>query len=66
MLLAVLSICSEEELSDTRADAEGRKKADVQASPEEIRAIQNKILAVGKMHKVFQVLRLVLLLALSI
>jgi serine/threonine-protein phosphatase 2B catalytic subunit len=65
MLLAVLSICSEEELSETRTDTEGQKIAEMPAlTPEEIRAIKDKILAVGKMHKVFHVLRFVLLLPL--
>lgn len=64
MLLAVLSICSEEELleTDTNRDMGGRVRADMPApTPEEIQVIRNKILAVGKMQRLFRMLRLVFL-----
>ena len=61
MLLAILSICSQEELLEsdheaddrvlpTRSDAEIQKRRQV---------IKNKILAVGRMRRVFQLLRCV-------
>jgi hypothetical protein len=58
MLFAVLSVCSEEELAD-------EDKTGVEMpipTPEEIQQIKNKILVAGKMHKVFQILRLVVIL----
>ncbi|KIM86602.1 hypothetical protein PILCRDRAFT_774774, partial [Piloderma croceum F 1598] len=62
MLLAVLSVCSEEELEDTSSDEdETRTIADLALSPNEIaqrrQQIKNKILAVGRMQRVFQILR---------
>lgn len=61
MLLAILSTCSQEEL-DSESDGEG-EVAEVQ-SAEAIAArrqrIKSKILAVGRMQKVFQILRFVL------
>jgi len=57
MLLAVLSVCSEEELSEVDPD-EGSEAG---ASPEDIlkrrEEIKNKILAVGKMQKIYEMLR---------
>jgi hypothetical protein len=59
MLLAVLSVCSNEELADMYP---GQTGAETPApTPEEIERIKNKIIAAGKMYKVFQLLRLVLL-----
>lgn len=63
MLLAVLSVCSEEELTD--ADTDSTEGTEVLAgpapTPEEIQRrrqeIKNKILAVGKMQRVFTILR---------
>jgi serine/threonine-protein phosphatase 2B catalytic subunit len=56
MLLAVLSVCSEEELTDACADStEGTEAAPL---PEEWRReINNKILAVRKMQRVYTMLR---------
>lgn len=68
MLLAVLSVCSQEELDDSDSDSDsatrepGRSPADVQARRQQIR---NKIMAVGRMQRVFQLLRCVLLSILS-
>jgi serine/threonine-protein phosphatase 2B catalytic subunit len=64
MLLAVLSVCSEEELTDVDADSleeADEMPAEPAPSPEEIQRrrqeIKNKIIAVGKMQKVFTMLR---------
>ncbi|TFK34693.1 Metallo-dependent phosphatase-like protein [Crucibulum laeve] len=62
MLLAVLSVCSQEELDDTDSDSEdgarrgegGSNGADIQARRQQIK---NKIMAVGRMQRVFQLLR---------
>jgi serine/threonine-protein phosphatase 2B catalytic subunit len=65
MLLAILSICSEEELeeTDSESDEETRALADAAMSPEEHQQrrqqIKNKIMAVGRMQKLFQLLRFV-------
>jgi hypothetical protein len=66
MLLAVLSVCSEEELEDTSSDEDDtRTIADLGLTPSEIaqrrQQIKNKILAVGRMQRVFQILRCVTL-----
>lgn len=67
MLLAVLAVCSEEELEDSSSDEDDPRGAgtDLALSPNEIAArrqqIKNKILAVGKMQRVFQLLRCVFL-----
>lgn len=61
MLLAILSICSQEELLESDHEADGR--AIPRASDAEIQkrrqVIKNKILAVGRMQRVFQLLRFV-------
>jgi len=62
MLLAILSICSQEELEDEDADSdEDKSVAETVSSPTDVaarrQAIRNKILAVGKMQRVFQILR---------
>jgi len=60
MLLAILSICSQEELVDSDADSD---EAEAEGSLEDLAArrqlIKSKILAVGRMQKVFQLLRFV-------
>ncbi|PPQ93132.1 hypothetical protein CVT25_003664 [Psilocybe cyanescens] len=57
MLLAILSICSNDELNESDSDSE----EGAQAGPADLAArrqlIKNKILAVGRMQKVFQLLR---------
>lgn len=64
MLLAVLAVCSEEELEDSASDEDDtRTIADLALTPHEIaqrrQQIKNKILAVGRMQRVFQLLRCV-------
>ncbi|KAG6889554.1 hypothetical protein C0995_016681 [Termitomyces sp. Mi166 len=62
MLLAVLSVCSQEELSEVDGDS-GDEAAGIEPgmTPAEIQRrrqeIKNKIMAIGKMQKVFQMLR---------
>ncbi|GLB41241.1 putative phosphatase 2B catalytic subunit [Lyophyllum shimeji] len=60
MLLAVLSVCSQEELAED-SDDETTTSVEPGTSPAEIarrrQEIKNKILAIGKMQKVFQRLR---------
>lgn len=56
MLLAILSICSQEELADSVSDEEEREDDD-EAALARRQQIKNKILAVGKMQMVFQLLR---------
>lgn len=68
MLLAILSICSAEELEESSeestevSDGEGGKLKEVPI-PQDISArrqqIKNKILAVGRLQRVFTVLRYV-------
>jgi len=62
MLIAILGICSKEELEEEEEELQAEiEGALVQPSPEEIaerrKIIKNKILAVGKMSRVFAVLR---------
>lgn len=58
--MAILSICSQEELVDTESEGEGRSDEEVSAEVSARRQqIKNKILAVGRMQKVFQLLRCV-------
>ena len=62
MLLAVLRVCSEEELVDTDTDSDGLPTPADSAADENQRRrqeIKSKIIAVGKMQKVFQMLRCV-------
>ena len=61
MLLAILSICSQEELD---SESDGEEDETEESLREEVVAarrqvIKNKIRAVGKMQKVFQILRFV-------
>ncbi|TFY68094.1 hypothetical protein EVG20_g3697 [Dentipellis fragilis] len=62
-LLAILSICSEEELEESSSEDEDgtRTVTDSAFTPSEISArrqqIKNKILVVGKMQRMFQLLR---------
>jgi serine/threonine-protein phosphatase 2B catalytic subunit len=64
MLLAILSICSQEEL-DSESDGDGEEEAQeeeairTEAVAARRQAIKNKIMAVGRMQKVFQILRFV-------
>ena len=64
MLLAILSICSQEELdSESDGDEEEVQEEDAAKAAEAIaarrQAIKSKIMAVGRMQKVFQILRFV-------
>lgn len=68
MLLAILSICSAEELEEsseesTEVSGEEGGKVEEAVRPQDIAArrqqIKNKILAVGKLQRVFTVLRYV-------
>jgi serine/threonine-protein phosphatase 2B catalytic subunit len=64
MLLAILSICSKEELltdnwSDDEDGREAPSVADVPLSSRRREQIKSKIRAVGRMQKVFQLLRCV-------
>ncbi|KIM43487.1 hypothetical protein M413DRAFT_381895 [Hebeloma cylindrosporum] len=58
MLLAILSICSQEELVESDGESD---EAEAAGTTEDLAArrqlIKNKILAVGRMQKVFQLLR---------
>jgi serine/threonine-protein phosphatase 2B catalytic subunit len=64
MLLAILSICSQEEL-DSESDGEGGEEEPqeeairTEAIAARRQAIKSKIMAVGRMQKVFQILRFV-------
>lgn len=58
MLLAILAVCSAEELEDDSDDT--LTTTDLGLTPEIVQRreqIKNKILAVGKMQRVFQLLR---------
>ena len=60
MLIAILNTCSKEELDEaTEEDPEDIDAEEAGDSTERRRVIKNKILAVGKMAKVFAVLRCV-------
>jgi serine/threonine-protein phosphatase 2B catalytic subunit len=61
MLLAVLSVCSPEELEESDDDdARTRIAVEDFAAQERRTQMRNKILAVGKMQRVFELLRFVL------
>lgn len=57
MLLAILSICTQEELAESEESEEDAPSMDDLAARRQV--IKNKILAVGRMQRVFQLLRLV-------
>ncbi|EKM77729.1 hypothetical protein AGABI1DRAFT_76707 [Agaricus bisporus var. burnettii JB137-S8] len=60
MLLAILSICSQEELVESEEEEGGEGKTEEEHAAEQLarrQAIKNKILAVGRMQRVFQLLR---------
>ena len=59
MLLAILSICSQEELVDSDAESDAAETAGTAEDLAARQIIKNKILAVGRMQKVFQLLRYV-------
>jgi len=60
MLIAILNTCSKEELDvESEEDADDIDAEEASESIERRRVIKNKILAVGKMAKVFAVLRCV-------
>lgn len=57
MLLAILSICTQEELAESdESEGEAPSLEDIAARRQ---VIKNKILAVGRMQRVFQMLRFV-------
>ena len=66
MLLGVLQVCSTEELEETLSDEEERKTViaaeldDTEGAEQRRTVLKNKILAVGKMQRIFKVLRYVL------
>jgi serine/threonine-protein phosphatase 2B catalytic subunit len=63
MLLAVLSVCSPEELEESDDDdTRTRVAAEEFVTHERREQMRSKILAVGKMQRVFEILRFVLLL----
>ncbi|KAF8869066.1 Metallo-dependent phosphatase-like protein [Infundibulicybe gibba] len=59
MLLAILSICSEEELIESDSESDGAQTSIIPQSDIQLRRqqIKNKIRAVGRMQRVFQLLR---------
>lgn len=61
MLIAILNTCSKEELEeDTRSSSAGPETppfGDAETAEAKRRAIKNKILAIGRLSRVFQVLR---------
>lgn len=59
MLLAILRICTEEELLESEGEAGAASKANDAEIQKRRQAIKNKILAVGKMQRAFQKLRCV-------
>ncbi len=64
MLLAILACCTAEELEESSSeeeevDAEGKARDMDAIASARRQAIKNKILAVGRMRRVFQILRCV-------
>lgn len=61
MLIAILNTCSKEELEDTTPQSEQPPspplERDTESTDAKRRAIKNKILAIGRLSRVFQVLR---------
>lgn len=62
MLLAILAVCTQEELDESSGEEDGTKTTpDVGMTNEEVQQrrqqIKAKIMAVGKLQRVFQVLR---------
>jgi serine/threonine-protein phosphatase 2B catalytic subunit len=61
MLLAVLAVCSQEELEEALSSAsdddETRTRAEDEAKQARREQIKNKIMAVGRMQRVCQILR---------
>ncbi|KAF9044331.1 serine/threonine-protein phosphatase 2B catalytic subunit [Panaeolus papilionaceus] len=57
MLLAILSICSQEELVDSESDGDEVDNLTGEDVAARRQMIKNKIMAVGRMQKVFQLLR---------
>lgn len=59
MLLAILRICTEEELFESDGEAEAVSKANDAEIQKRRQAIKNKIMAVGKLQRAFQKMRYV-------
>ncbi|KAI9871781.1 MAG: 3',5'-cyclic-nucleotide phosphodiesterase (PDEase) (3':5'-CNP), partial [Watsoniomyces obsoletus] len=60
MLIAILNTCSKEELEDDTPLSQGPASptlSDPESTEAKRRAIKNKILAIGRLSRVFQVLR---------
>lgn len=57
MLLAVLSVCSRDELEDSDSDSDGSETKAAADAVARRQQIKNKIIAVGRMQRVFQLLR---------
>jgi serine/threonine-protein phosphatase 2B catalytic subunit len=59
MLMAILNTCSKEELEDDTPLSQGpvSPSSDAESTEAKRRAIKNKILAIGRLSRVFQVLR---------
>ena len=59
MLIAILNTCSKEELEDDTPSSQGPASplSDAESTEAKRRAIKNKILAIGRLSRVFQVLR---------
>ncbi|KAL0948390.1 hypothetical protein HGRIS_010972 [Hohenbuehelia grisea] len=56
-LLAILRICSEEELADLDLEGEARAGMSQEEIDQRRQQIKNKILGVGRMQRVFQLLQ---------
>ena len=61
MLIAILNTCSKEELEEDTPSSTGPASPPINMDPESVefrrRAVKNKILAIGRLSRVFQVLR---------